>query len=943
MKPNSVYSLLAFLALRTTLASGQDDATTICYWSEFRAASIVDALYIDGGTMYKQWPGQPAQLAFGNSTQPLSVLYSLDYSTPFNLKTSNLTTLFRQVIEFSVHQVTPMYSGYMFADANELYTYGGLSSPVVVGNESAKYAFGYQLTEGTPGVVTPELGANPVQLPDGLTRYTTNGAGVNVPSEQLAFYFSGMTLDDHELFDDDAAGNWTAVDQLIEVDMSTFGSPQWSNSTFGNSNIQPRANAELVWVPFGNKGALIAIGGVIYPEELWDDNLSPEEIADSKATSPGFMQNLPVYDIDNKAWYLQEARGPFPDQLTQFCSVVVNDTEKSYDIYIYGGYNGLVGPGVSAVAPNDDVWVLSVPSFTWTKVHSGNSNDGRRGHYCTTPYPEQMFIIGGMGLYGDSTSCLSSIIKIFNLNTLEWQDSYNPSSYSPKGYHRPTIVANTVENSPPISWGEPAIGKLFSAPYNGNPIIQYWPYHNASPSRSTDVGAIAGGTAGGACFFVIIGAFFWYYRKYHKKTPRAGDTEVQAYDEDVDTWRRGVPKTEPSVTTTEIGDAAEINPDTGGYYKPAEIAGDDNFRRHSAASLRPGGFAEAGGGTRRISGVLTMSPRSPRSPRSPNLGTLDAQEVDGEERYEMEDMQGHRGSGDIGARSRFRDHHLYPLSVSDGDGRSQASGPSYSGPSHSHSQASRGDANRGVPSPYLMAHPGGIIIDGDINNNAELPASPVRPNHLQHTRNISSLSSLGNGSGGGHGFPQVSPPLEQQANPMTTPTPPTHTRTTSEDELDALEAFHTGMVPSRPSHKRNASSMSRRLNQLPTPTEELPEAERNRQSTLLAKLPSPTVGSAAASPLFEQERNPLLSAAALAGNGAERDGRPHSPSVPVVGGNGNGNAGRGGVMVGDELYSPSYYSQGSTLVSSARSPISRRPVGQGFEGDVGKGGGKGSF
>ena len=60
-------------------------------------------------------------------------------------------------------------------------------------------------------------------------------------------------------------------------------------------------------------------------------------------------------------------------------------------------------------------------------------------------------------------------------------------------------------------------------------------------------------------------------------------------------------------------------------------------------------------------------------------------------------------------------------------------------------------------------------------------------------------------------------------------------------------------------------------------------------------------------------------------------------------GMGMGMGGGGGIMVGDELYSPSYYSQGSTLVTSARSPISRRPVGQGFEGDVGKGGGKGTF
>jgi hypothetical protein len=194
-----------------------------------------------------------------------------------------------------------------------------------------------------------------------------------------------------------------------------------------------------------------------------------------------------------------------------------------------------------------------------------------------------------------------------------------------------------------------------------------------------------------------------------------------------------------------------------------------------------------------------------------------------------------------------------------------------------------------------MARPDSRIIPSD----TELPASPVRPIQFQHTRNISSISNS---------FPQVSPPLEQPStNPQ--PQPPQHTRTTSEDELDALEAFHTGGAPPfRPSHTRNLSSLSSGINQLPTPVEELSQEERHRQSTLLASL-SPVEGG---TPVAEQ-RSPLLGA----GNTVQERAVAGENTTPLAG-------------QGEDVYSPSSYSQGSTLVAGGRSPVSRKPVGQGL-------------
>jgi hypothetical protein len=643
------------LLLSTACGQGQPAGNlpiNICSWAETRAAVVRDTLFIDGGKMFLDEANFPAWSSFGQT----STMYYLNYTVPFQL-TDNLTTLFTNMPQGPLVK-NSYYSGYMFADDFELWTYGGLPNPPDEqgGNPPLSgYIYGYEFFEDGQSIDKFVLGpaGSGITLTPPVTRYLTNGAGVSIPGEKLGFYFSGMTNSDNTSYDVPGAGTaQTPSPTLLQVDMTNQEAPYWNSSSFPD-DITARADAGLVWVPIGAKGSLIVIGGVVNPEELFEDALNQTQLSQSEKTSPTFMTSITVYDIANGAWYTQPISGTdHPGQLTQFCSVMVSEQDpSSYQIYIHGGYNGLVGPDAtySASAPNDDVWVLSVPSFVWTKVYSGRT--GRHAHFCTTPYPDQMFVIGGTGFEGN---CVDSIIKVFNLNTLKWQSGYDPSKWSK--YKIPGIVANAIAANPTPSWSDPALEKLFGTKYNGNMTI-FYPYTNASPHPS-HTAAIAGGVvAGVVCLIVLILAILWYRRKQKKKSPRASDTEVQPY-EHVSRWRRNVTKTDPSVTTTEIGDASEINPNTGGYYKPAEAPGDESFPHPIATSPRPGGFAEAGGGTRRISGGHTITPRSPRSP---NVGVLTAQEVEGEERYEMEVLQSQRGSGDIGARHHYRDHVSKPL------------------------------------------------------------------------------------------------------------------------------------------------------------------------------------------------------------------------------------------------------------------------------------------
>ena len=137
--------------------------------------------------------------------------------------------------------------------------------------------------------------------------------------------------------------------------------------------------------------------------------------------------------------YMQQTSGDIPPQLTLFCSVVAAAADNSsYNIYIYGGYDGID----ASYATSDDVYVLSIPSFTWVKVYSGTSTHGRSGHKCVKVYPDQMFVLGGIH-QGDSTICLEGgIIQVFNLNTLKFQDSYSPTTWSE--YKVPSLVTAQI-------------------------------------------------------------------------------------------------------------------------------------------------------------------------------------------------------------------------------------------------------------------------------------------------------------------------------------------------------------------------------------------------------------------------------------------------------------------------------------------------------------------
>ncbi|KUL85884.1 hypothetical protein ZTR_06378 [Talaromyces verruculosus] len=417
---------------------------SMCNWAQFRANVIRDTIYLDGGELW-WWVG----LSDGSYASPQNdggingVVYEFNLGQPFNQST-NITSLFKTLSKtggLASNNIAPNYvDGAMFANDDELITFGGLVDATNSSSAPAEDTIlGYEAYQYGPARQSWSAGFINKQLPTNITRYVTNGASVSAPSENMGYYFSGMRAADWgPIFNDGESAN-TLANSLISVNMSVMRDETWTNDTLP-SFVPARANAEIAWIPAGENGVLVAIGGVIDPVSLTAaQELNSSQTNASTQTSPTFMDTVSVYDIANKKWYQQNTTGDIPPQLTMFCSVVAPARDdSSFNVYIYGGYDGLNQSSI----PSDDVYILSVPQMIWTHAYTGQSNHGRSGHKCFMVYPDQMMIIGGIYENNPLICLQAGIAEVFNVNNLKFQSSYDPRVWSE--YRVPDVVTAKI-------------------------------------------------------------------------------------------------------------------------------------------------------------------------------------------------------------------------------------------------------------------------------------------------------------------------------------------------------------------------------------------------------------------------------------------------------------------------------------------------------------------
>ncbi|KAI2625186.1 hypothetical protein GGS21DRAFT_493675 [Xylaria nigripes] len=535
---------------------------TMCAWYDLRAAQLKDTLYMDGGFLYME-PG----LASGEygptiSNDPSGFVYTLNFSRPFNSSTNTSSILEKLPLGLDgkdINKSAPNYiDGAMLANDNEFFLYGGLSWQGEAAPE-ADAVLSYQAS-----------GFHEVKLPGNLTRYVTYGAAVNAPSENKAWYFGGYRSPTwgpiFQTGGDDSDNPTNVSNTLITLDIGV-NTQKWNNATLP-PNIPSRANPSAVWLPVGKQGVLVILGGVSYPEYVVPEEESQNE-AQSENDSPGYMANIDIYDVASDKWY-QQPTSHAPPPLAMGCAVAASAEDlSSYNIYYYGGFDGLH----DEFDFNDDVWVLSLPSFIWTKLSSGTPGHARRGHQCVKPYPDQMVTIGGRRSPkgGEGIPCLEGgILQVFNLTEGTWLDSYDPDIWNTYGVPEMIHTAiggdfrgkATLTTPVPSGWATPELASVFSATYPASKITTYFPYGSQGPGKGKrDPGE--NGNAGNRSWLapvlgvvlglvfvtiIVVGIVLYRRRKLWRKTG-GGENQVDDSNHHIRNWLNGTREKAPTMTT----------------------------------------------------------------------------------------------------------------------------------------------------------------------------------------------------------------------------------------------------------------------------------------------------------------------------------------------------------------------------------------------------------
>jgi hypothetical protein len=157
------------------------------------------------------------------------------------------------------------------------------------------------------------------------------------------------------------------------------------------------------------------------------------------------MQSVQVFDVGslnnsttpNGKWYEQQTSGDAPSPRLDAClTVQAAPDNSSYNIYMYGGRDGVTNY-------YDETWVLSLPSFQWQMVHSGNSP--RYSHTCHV-VGRQMITVGGSDTSKTRSGCdwETKGIGVLDMSAVTWGSQFNVNA---DPYSVPTAIVQIIGGS----------------------------------------------------------------------------------------------------------------------------------------------------------------------------------------------------------------------------------------------------------------------------------------------------------------------------------------------------------------------------------------------------------------------------------------------------------------------------------------------------------------
>lgn len=197
---------------------------------------------------------------------------------------------------------------------------------------------------------------------------------------------------------------------------------------------------------------------------------------------------------------------------------------SSHHIYLYGGRDP-----TNRNRGFDDVYVLSLPSFTWTSIFTDGQSP-RWGHGCHRVGKRQMVTVGGNTSNSGDCDWELKGVAFLDMTTVTWGSVFltNTSSYGVPQKVLPatggTQAGNATIKEPAKGWTNQGLKTVFAAQrkWSSSPTNGTTPVGPAPEVKKANVGAIAGGVVGGVAILALIAGifFFWKRRRDRALEPR---------------------------------------------------------------------------------------------------------------------------------------------------------------------------------------------------------------------------------------------------------------------------------------------------------------------------------------------------------------------------------------------------------------------------------------
>lgn len=330
--------------------------------------------------------------------------------------------------------------------------------------------------------------------------------GIGSNGAPMAFYFGGH-LDWASVLGWSTETPRIFLDSMVQLDL---GSLSWTNyssfspassTTFQGAVLEGtptiRADGTLTYVPsvgLSGRGVLVAIGGGQNFQSLSQNS---NRSIDNSA--------LDVFDLSTKTWVKQATQGTIPTPRINHCAV--RGTAKVngnpiHQIFIYGGQI------VNGSSQTTDMYVLTIPGFTWTYVGNNLSSQpsARAGHTCDL-IGSQMIVVGGY--VGSDLLCDSQSVYVFDTTSSTWKNTYTPGL----PYKTPDMLAQIIGGTG-TGHSTSGAGSALGGDGSLDPDVSTRYSHGSS---SPSLGAIIGGVLSAIVVLLLIVCLWVMVRRKKKK------------------------------------------------------------------------------------------------------------------------------------------------------------------------------------------------------------------------------------------------------------------------------------------------------------------------------------------------------------------------------------------------------------------------------------------